>query len=131
GERVYVSFGSRGLMAVDLNGTTIWQRDLGSMDAYHGTAGSPLVYRDRLILYQDQFSGSFIAAFDTRTGRSLWRTARQAVVGWGTPVAIRAGDHDEIIVNSQNTVCAYDPDSGRELWRCHGSNEEVIPTPVV
>ena len=46
------------------------------MDAYHGTAGSPLLYRDRLILYQDQFSDSFIAAFDARTGRTLWRTSR-------------------------------------------------------
>ena len=131
GERVYVSFGARGLLAVDLNGTIVWQRDTGPMDAYHGTAGSPLVYRDRLILYQDQFSGSFIAAFDARTGRTLWQTSRTANVGWGTPIAIRAGDHDEIIVNSQRTVYAYDPDTGRELWRCGGSNDEVIPTPVV
>jgi len=131
GERVYASFGARGLVAVDVTGTIVWQRDLGPMGAYHGTAGSPLLYRDRLILYQDQLSDSFIAAFDARSGRTLWRTSRNAVVGWGTPVAIRAGDHDEIIVNSQNTVYAYDPDTGRELWRCNGSNEEVIPTPVV
>ena len=131
GDRVYVSFGARGLLAVDLNGTIAWHRELGPMDAYHGTAGSPLLYRDRLILYQDQFSDSFIAAFDTRTGRSVWRTSRQASVGWGTPVAIRAGDHDEIIVNGQNRVCAYDPETGRELWRCGGTNDEVIPTPVV
>jgi outer membrane protein assembly factor BamB len=131
GERVYVSFGGHGLAALDLNGALVWQRDVGPMDAYHGTAGSPLVYRDRLILYQDQFSDSFIAAFDARTGRTLWRTSRHASVGWGTPVAIRAGDHDEIIVNGERTVYAYDPDTGRELWRCGGSNDEVIPTPVV
>jgi outer membrane protein assembly factor BamB len=131
GERVYASFGARGLVAVDLNGAIVWQKDLGPMGAYHGTAGSPLLYRDRLILYQDQFSDSFIAAFDTRSGRTLWRTSRNERVGWGTPVAIRAGDHDEIIVNGQNTVYGYDPDTGRELWRCNGSNEEVIPTPVV
>ena len=131
GERVYVSFGTRGLLAVDLNGKIVWQQDLGPMEAYHGTAGSPLLYRDRLILYQDQFSDSFIAAFDARTGRTLWRTNRSASVGWGTPIAVRVGDHDEIIVNSQNTVHGYDPDTGRELWRCRGSNDEVIPTPVV
>jgi outer membrane protein assembly factor BamB len=131
GERVYVSFGARGLLAVDLNGAIVWQRDVGPMEAYHGTAGSPLLYRDRLILYQDQFSDSFIAAFDARTGRTLWQTARTARVGWGTPVAVRVGAHDEIIVSSQNTVYAYDPGTGRELWRCNGSNYEVIPTPVV
>ena len=79
GERVYVSFGTRGLMALDLNGKIVWQQDLGQMDAYHGTAGSPLLYKDRIILYQDQYSGSFIAAFDTRTGQQLWRTSRDAI----------------------------------------------------
>jgi outer membrane protein assembly factor BamB len=131
GERVYVSFGARGLMAVDLNGAVVWHQDLGRMDAYHGPAGSPLLYKDRVILYQDQSSDSFIAAFAARTGRPLWRTRRDASVGWGTPVAVRVGDHDEIVVNGQSRVQAYDPDTGRELWRCSGSTYEVIPTPVV
>jgi outer membrane protein assembly factor BamB len=131
GERIYVSFGTRGLLALDMNGTVVWQRDLGPMDAYHGTAGSPLLYKDRIILYQDQYAGSFIAAYDTRTGREIWRTARNASVGWGTPIAVRVGDHDEIIVNSQNRVNAYDPATGRELWNCRGTTYEVIPTPVV
>ena len=131
GERIYVSFGARGLMAFDMDGKIVWRRDLDRMSNYHGTAGSPLLYKDRIILYQDQRSGSFVAAFDTRAGEEIWRTARNASVGWGTPVAIRAGDRDEIIVSSQRRVQAYDPDTGRELWRCGGNLFEVIPTPVV
>jgi outer membrane protein assembly factor BamB len=131
GERVYVSFGVRGLMAFDLTGKVVWQQELGSMDAYHGTAGSPLLYKDRIILYQDQYSDSFVAAFDARTGKQVWRTRRDANVGWGTPIAIRAGNRDEIIVHSQQRVTAYDPTAGRELWRCNGNLYEVIPTPVV
>jgi outer membrane protein assembly factor BamB len=131
GERIYVSFGNRGLVAFDMDGKVLWQQDLGSMEAYHGTAGSPLLYRDRIILYQDQYQESFVAAFDAATGRVLWRTPRDARVGWGTPIAIRVADHDEIIVHSQRRVQAYDPDSGKELWTCRGSLYEVIPTPVV
>lgn len=131
GRLVYVLFGARGLFAFDFTGKLAWQRDLGPMDAYHGAAGSPLLYRDRIVLYQDQFSGSFIAAFDTRTGRELWRTRRDASVGWGTPIAIRAWQRDEIIVNGQQHVTSYDPITGRELWRCGGTTYEVIPTPVV
>jgi outer membrane protein assembly factor BamB len=131
GQRVYVSFGPRGLMAFDMNGKLVWHQNLGPMDAYHGTAGSPLLYKDRIILYQDQYSESFIAAFDSRTGRPLWRTPRNANVGWGTPIAIRLANRDEIIVHSQQRVQAYDPATGRELWRCNGSLYEVIPTPVV
>ena len=131
GQRVYAYFGPRGLFAFDLNGKLLWQQNPGSADAYHGTAGSPLLYKDRIILYQDQYRNSFIAAFDAKTGRQLWRTNRNTGVGWGTPVAITAGDHDEIIVNGERAVYAYDPASGRELWHCEGTTFEVIPTPVV
>jgi outer membrane protein assembly factor BamB len=131
GKAVYVSFGARGLVALDMDGKVLWHRDLGAMEAYHGTAGSPLLYKDRIILYQDQLSGSFIAAFDTRTGKDVWRTARRENTGWGTPIAIRVVDHDEIIVNSQQRVYAYNPDTGAELWSCGGMGYEVIPTPVV
>jgi outer membrane protein assembly factor BamB len=131
GERVYVLFGPRGLLALDLNGKQLWHRNLGPMDAYHGAAGSPLLYKNRIILYQDQYSGSFIAAFDTRTGEVVWRTPREASVGWGTPIAVRVAGRDEIIVNGQQEVQAYDADTGRELWSCRGTTYEVIPTPVV
>jgi outer membrane protein assembly factor BamB len=131
GRRVYASFGGRGLLAVDLDGRQIWHTEIGRVDNYHGPAGSPLLYKDRVILYQDQRSGSFVAAFDTATGKQVWRTSREAQVGWGTPIAIRVGDHDELIVHGQNRVVAYNPDTGAELWRCGGSTFEVIPTPVV
>ena len=130
GERVYVSFGS-GLFAFDLDGRVVWQRDLGRIDNPHGAAGSPLLYKDRVILYQDHAAGGFIAAFSTRTGEEIWRTPRQASVGWGTPIAVRVGDHDEIVVNGQARVLAYDPATGREIWRCSGTSDEVVPTPVV
>jgi outer membrane protein assembly factor BamB len=126
-----VSFGSRGLFAFDMAGKIAWRKDLGRIDNYHGPAGSPLLYKDRVIIYQDQSSGSFIAAFNAATGEQMWRTPRQASVGWGTPIAARVADRDEIIVNGQAQVIAYNPDTGRELWRCGGMGFEVIPTPVV
>ncbi len=142
GERVYASFGSRGMMAVDFDGNLVWQRDLGRIDNYHGPAGSPLLYRDTVIIYQDQgatlgrggagtrSAESFVIALDTRTGETRWRTERSSRVGWGTPVAISVGDHDELIVSSQRHVQSYDPTNGAELWSCEGNLFEVIPTPV-
>jgi outer membrane protein assembly factor BamB len=132
GKLVYASFGSRGLMAFDFDGKLVWRQDLGPMNNYWGTAGSPLLYKDRIILYQDHQRGrSFIAAFDAATGKQIWRTSRDATVGWGTPVAIRSGSRDEIVVNGQYAVVAYDPDNGRELWRVNGTTIEVTPTIVV
>jgi outer membrane protein assembly factor BamB len=131
GQRIYASFGGRGLMAVDMSGKQVWHTPIGRVENYHGPAGSPLLYKNSVILYQDQRSGSFVAAFDKATGKQLWKTARDAQVGWGTPIAIRVVDHDELIVHGQNRVVAYNPDTGAELWRCGGSTFEVIPTPVV
>lgn len=132
GERVYAYLGNHGLLAVDFEGKQVWHQEFGEMNAFHGTAGSPLLYRDRVIIYQDLRGedNSFVAAFDKRTGKRLWRTTRKEQVGWGSPVAITVGNRDEIIVSSQGTVYAYHPDTGKVLWTCSGNLYEVTPTPV-
>lgn len=134
GERVYAYFGNHGLLAVDFNGMKVWHRSMGNFKAFHGTASSPLLYRDRLIQVQDHqggASGSFIAAFDKQTGRELWRTRRAGDIGWSSPIAIRVAERDEIIVSGQRQVQAYDPNTGQELWTARGNTDKPIPTPVV
>jgi outer membrane protein assembly factor BamB len=135
GERIYASFGRHGLVALDPNGKIVWHRKFGAINNYHGPAGSPIVYKDRVFLYQDHESTAeqtaFVAAFDARTGRTLWQTPRRETIGWGTPIVITTGTRDELVVSSQARVAAYDPDSGRELWTVRGNTYEVIPTPVV
>lgn len=135
GELIYASFGSQGLVAVDFDGRLVWHRKLGSLQNYHGSAGSPVLYKDRVFLYQDHKGGAgvtaFVAAFDKKTGETRWWRDRTETVGWGTPVVISAGERDELIVSSQHRVAAYDPDSGEELWTVKGNTFEVIPTPVV
>jgi outer membrane protein assembly factor BamB len=135
GRRIYASFGRHGLVAFDLKGQIVWHRRFGVIDNYHGPAGSPVLYKDRLFLYQDHNGSSeqraFVAAFDAETGKTLWETPRTESVGWGTPVVISTGARDELVVNSQRRVAAYDPQSGKELWTVKGMTFEVIPTPVV
>jgi outer membrane protein assembly factor BamB len=131
GQRVFASFGSQGFAAFDYEGKILWHRKLGALSNYHGSAGSPILYRASVILYQDQETGSFVAAFDQKTGETVWQTARTATVGWGTPVVVRAGGRDELVVSSQHAVNAYDASSGELLWTVKGNKFEVIPTPVV
>jgi outer membrane protein assembly factor BamB len=136
GQLVYASFGSNGLAAFEVStGKIAWHRRFGDINNYHGPAGSPILYKDRIFLYQDGDGRgrqrSFVAAFDAKTGRTLWETPRAETVGWGTPVVISVDGHDELVVSSQRRVAAYDPASGRELWTVRGNTFEVIPTPVV
>ena len=135
GRMIFASFGRHGLAGFDIHGKILWQQKFGPIDNYHGPAGSPVLYKDRLFLYQDHDASpgqkAFVAAFDAKTGKLLWETSRSETVGWGTPIVINTGARDELIVNSQRRVTAYDPDTGRELWTVRGMTFEVIPTPVV
>ena len=135
GKLVYASFGTHGLAAFDFKGKLAWQTPVGQLNNYHGSAGSPILYKDRLFIYQDHKGSNttkpFVAAYDKATGKQIWKTDRVEMTGWGTPVVIRAGDHDELIVSSMRKVYGYNPDNGKELWTVSGLTVEVIPTPVV
>jgi len=139
GERIYAYFDSAGLIAVDFEGKVVWHIDFGPISLYHGPGGSPLLYKDRIILFQDQVSfgrgtaanSGFIVAIDKETGQELWRKSREPKPGWGSPIAIQVDDHVEIIVSSSRNIEAYDPLTGNVRWNCLGNTMEVIPMPVV
>src|SRR5207253_3337359 len=63
GARVYAFFGNKGMMAVDFDGRIVWHRSLGTFRNYHGTAGSPLLYKDKLVLFEDHDGGTSGGAF--------------------------------------------------------------------
>ena len=133
GERVYVYFGSEGLLAYDFEGGLVWSKDLGDLPSWgHGQGTSPLLYRDLLILQVDknQGEGSFIAAFDRATGREVWRTPRKERINYSSPLLIETSTRAEIVTTSYDVVISYDPKTGGELWRSEGFLGNAVPTPV-
>ena len=133
GERVYVYFGSEGLLAYDVDGTEVWRKDLGELPSWgHGQGTSPLLYEDLLILQVDrnQGDGSFIAAFDRASGREVWRTRRKERINYSSPLLIETQGRAEVVTTSYDAVVAYDPVSGRELWRSEGFLGNAVPTAV-
>jgi len=139
GELIYAYFGGSGLIAVDFSGKVVWHAEFGPINLYHGPGGSPLLYQDRIILFQDQMSfnrgatatSGFIVAIDKKTGRELWRKSREPKPGWSSPIAVQVDDHVEIIVSSSRNIEAYNPITGDVIWNCLGNTMEVIPMPVV
>jgi len=131
GELLFASFGQQGLVALDLDGNLVWHKQIEDLDNYHGSAGSPVLYEDTVIIYQDHQGRSFVAALDKRSGEVVWRRDRQTRTGWGTPIVIDTGERHELIVSSQGTVQSYDPATGEDYWTVSGNMFEVIPTPVV
>jgi outer membrane protein assembly factor BamB len=138
GKRLVAFFGSEGVFTYDLEGRLLWKKDLGRIEAgaydsrsYEwGTASSPILYRDRVIVQCDAQEGSFIAALDAQSGRMVWRTERQELPSWGTPNVYPHATHPELIANGSNFIRGYDPATGVELWRLGGSSKITAPTPI-
>lgn len=139
GKRILAIFGSEGLFCFDMKGELLWHKDLGKMDAAYfdsptaewGFASSPVLHEGRVIVQCDVISEQFLAAFDARTGRELWRTTRKDVPTWSTPTISIAKKRKQILVNGWKDIGGYDLESGGELWHLNGGGDIPVPTPVV
>ena len=132
GERVYVYFGSIGLVAaLDLNGKPVWTKEeIGAFDGRQGfgMAASPVLYKDRLYIVNDNNTQSFIAAFDKRTGDEVWKVTREEVENWSTPFVWENEVRTEIVTAGMGKVRSYDLD-GKLLWELKGMTVNTVPTP--
>jgi outer membrane protein assembly factor BamB len=133
GERVFFFFADYGLLAYDVNGKELWRRPLGPFNNVYGMGASPIVVDDVVVLNCDQSIGSFIAAFDRKTGRETWRTPRiEARSGHSTPVVYTPpGGRPQIVVPGSFLLSAYDPRDGKRLWWVGGLSFELKSTPVI
>jgi outer membrane protein assembly factor BamB len=140
GRYVVAFFGSQGLYAFDMNGKPVWQKDLGVLNtgAYDlpeyewGTASSPIIYGNKVIVQCDTQNESFVLAADVQTGKTIWKTARKELPSWGTPTVVTpaGGRSPELVTNASNSIRGYDPETGAERWRLGGSSKITAPTPI-
>lgn len=139
GRHVIVSFGSEGLFAFDFNGKQLWRKDLGVLNAgwffdpdYEwGIGSSPIIYKNLVIVQADIQRGSFLAAFDTASGKEVWRTQRDEIPSWSTPTILEANGKAEVVTQATTFTRGYDALTGKELWKYSGNSEVAIPTPIV
>jgi outer membrane protein assembly factor BamB len=131
GERVFVFFGSYGLVCYDLDGNKLWEQRMGPFRDEYGAASSPVVADGRVFVVQDHDLGSFVAAFEAATGKEIWRMERpDAVRSYATPVLWKQGTEEQLLIAGALELAAYDPRNGEKLWWVNGLARIVIPTPV-
>ncbi len=133
GHCVWASFGSRGVHCYDLDGKHQWSRDLGKMKTKlaFGEGSSPALAGDALIVVMDHEGDSFIHALDKRTGRTLWKQARDEDTAWSTPAVAVVEGRMQAIVSATNRIRCYDVGTGEMVWQCGGQTQNVIPSPIV
>ena len=133
GKMVYAFFGSEGLYAYDFKGKLAWKVQVGNLATLGmGTATSPILYENLVILQCDEDNGtaSFIVALDKNTGKEVWKTPRKIQVSCSTPLLVKTSKRAELIASGTEAVIAYDPATGKELWRHKGLESNAIPSPV-
>jgi outer membrane protein assembly factor BamB len=146
--RVYVHFGSYGTACLDTStGKVIWQRDDLPCRHYRGPASSLVLYHDLLILTMDGVDVQYHAALDKLTGKTVWKTDRS--VAWNdentndrmikegdrrkahsTPLIVTAAGKLQMLSVGAKAAYAYDPASGKELWRVQFDDWSSAPRPV-
>jgi outer membrane protein assembly factor BamB len=117
GERVYVYFGSFGLIAFDFDGQEQWRLPLPVASTRFGSGTSPILAGEAVILNRDDSAEGYLLAVDRRSGKTLWKQPYSVANGPGaagtsTPVLWK----DEIIVHRGAELVAFDRRDGTRKW---------------
>ena len=139
GKHVLAYFGSEGLFCYDFNGTLLWRKDFGVINAgpydepeiEWGIGSSPVIYKDRFIIQCDVTGEDFLGLYELQTGKEIWRVSRDEVSTWGSPAIYDAYGMTQIIVNGFRHMGGYDFETGKEIWKMNGGGDAPAPTPVI
>jgi outer membrane protein assembly factor BamB len=139
GQRIVAMFGSEGLFCFDMDGRKLWHKDLGKLHAgpydaprmQWGFASSPVLHDGKVIVQCDTLSEHFVALFDAKDGRELWRTTREEVTAWSTPIVAQTQERTQIIVAGWKHIGGYDFATGRELWKLKEGGDIPVASPIL
>jgi outer membrane protein assembly factor BamB len=127
-----VHFGAEGTAALTTSGEIVWKARF-DYESQHGAGGSPMLYDDLLIFSCDGSDAAFVVALDKRTGKVRWKTNRRFpyAQAYTTPLVIRRGERDQIVSIGAFRAAAYEPATGKEIWRVsYGDGFSNVPRPV-
>ncbi len=136
GERVYVYFGSYGVLCYDLDGNPKWERRFPVPGNPYGASASPILAGDLLVL-NHQGKDAYLLGVNRRDGQTVWKTDRSLFqYGWSTPVHWRHDEVDEIVVlggdfGPGQRLMAYNLADGKERWWVAGLPPCGKSTPVL
>jgi hypothetical protein len=128
--RVYVFFGKSGVFAFDHSGRQLWNTKVGTQLNGWGSAASPVLHKDFVLVNASVESRSLVA-LDKKSGQEVWR-ADGIGDSWHAPALVAAPDgKTEVVAAMSKRVLGFDADTGQELWRCDtGIYWYMCPTPV-
>jgi outer membrane protein assembly factor BamB len=138
---VYVSYGSMGTACINTSdGKIVWTRTDFECKHAQGPASSPVLYKNLLILHFEGMDSQYIVALNKSDGKLVWKSDRPAEPyaplqgiarkAYITPIIINVKGRDMLISNGSAVCEAFDPETGKELWKVTDGAESTIAMPV-
>ena len=132
GEMVYVFFPEYGVVAYSADGKERWKAPLGPFSNEMGHSSCPIIAGENVVLVLDQMLGSYIAAFDKRNGELRWKTPREEMDGYATPLLYQpAGAAAVVITASRGQLGAHRVDNGKRLWSWKKLSPSEVASPIL
>lgn len=148
--RVYITFGSPGTACLDATtGKVLWQRRDLECNHFRGAGSSPILHGNLLIMNFDGSDFQYVVALDKQTGKTVWKTNRSIDFqdldasgkpqadgdfrkAFATPHVAKVNGKDVLFSSGAKAHYAYDPATGKELWRIEERGQHSASTrPVV
>lgn len=128
-QTVFAFFGQTGVVAFSKDGKQLWLTNVGTDSAGFGSASSPVLYKN-LVIVNASIEGKSVVALDKKTGSIVWK--QEGIKrSWSTPcLAINPAGNTELIINQIDQVTAFDPLTGKPIWNCKGIPDYIVPVPV-
>jgi len=133
GEHVFVVFANHGkvwLSAIDLDGSIVWQEEVGAIEGRYGCGASPLLYKSLIIVNVDHPGGGYIKALNRATGRPVWQARREKWYGFSSPIVAPLAGRDQLLQSGIYALTSYDPLSGKVFWTCQAPSNTLASTPI-
>ncbi len=139
--RVYLHFGRYGTACLNTGtGESIWERTDMQVEHIQGPGSSLLIFRDKLIVHMEGSDFHYIVALDKKSGKTIWKTERPKELydkleyigkkAYITPIIVNVKGRDLMISNGSAACIAYDPETGKEVWRIVYGEDSTIAMPT-
>lgn len=133
GERLFVTFYAQDSVWIHCyttDGDAVWNRKLAPFRPKYpfGYAASPVLFDSLVIATAESEAETAIIGLDRRTGKEIWRTPRPQNSSYSSPALLNVGGRRQLIISGGREICAYDPSTGKQLWRAEGAAKHTAGT---
>jgi len=137
--KLFVHFGTYGTACVSTaDAKVLWRNKDMKLEHENGPGGSPVLFKDKLLLCCDGMDFQYMVALNKETGQIAWKTPRSVPINkgpqmkkaYGTPLVMAIGGKDEVVTPAADALYSYDPNDGKELWHLKYNGFSNVARPV-